>query len=380
MRIAYTITRSDDLGGAQIHVRDLASALGEAGHDVVVLAGGGGVLARQLRDRGVHVVELRHMSRPIRPTRDLRALRELTGHLKRVRPDILSTHSSKAGILGRIAGRRLGIPTITTAHGWLFDLPLRGRRQQLVHAIEKGMAPLARRIVTVCESDRDLAIRSGIAEPERLSTIHNAMPDVDTALRADPSGNPPTLLMVARFAPQKDHATLLRALATLLDLDWRLDLVGTGPQEDSVRGLADALGLSDRIRFLGMREDVPELIAGSQVYLLVSHWEGFPRSILEALRAGLPVAATDVGGVREAVLEGETGYCIPENDDVLLADRLKNLIRDPELRSRLGTAARAHYEAHFTFDRLVEDTLALYESVLAGRAGSRPEGRRGGLT
>lgn len=364
MRIAYTITRSDDLGGAQIHVRDLASALARSGHDVVVLAGGGGVLAGQLEDRGVPVVTLRHMARPIRPVADLRALRELTGHLRRLRPDLISTHSSKAGILGRIAGRRLGIPTITTAHGWLFDHPPVGRRQKMVWSIEKSVAPLAQRIVTVCESDRRLAIDSSVSDAARLVTIHNAMPDVDEGLRANPDGDPPRLLMVARFAPQKDHATLFRALATLLDLDWKLDLVGTGPQEVSVRSLAGALGLSDRIRFLGMREDVPELIAASQLYLLISHWEGFPRSILEALRGGLPVVATDVGGVREAVVDGETGFVVPENDDVLLADRLKALLQDADLRRTLGWAARGHYEAHFTFDRLVEETLSLYKTVV----------------
>jgi glycosyltransferase involved in cell wall biosynthesis len=365
VRIAYTITRSDDLGGAQIHVRDLASALKESGHDVVVLAGGGGVLARQLEARGVEVVQLRHMGRPIRPLSDLRALRELIAHLRRIRPDIISTHSSKAGILGRLAGRRLGIPTITTAHGWLFDLPLRGRRQRAVWSIERSMAPLARRIVTVCESDRQLAIDSGVSKPDRFVTIHNAMPDVGDDLRADPGADPPRLLMVARFAAQKDHATLFRALATLLDLDWRLDLVGSGPLEESVRVLARSLGLSDRVQFLGMREDVPDLIAASQLYLLISHWEGFPRSILEALRGGVPVVATDVGGVREAVIDGETGFVVPENDDVLLADRLRQLIQDAELRAAMGGAAREHYEAHFTFDRLVGESLQVYESTLA---------------
>jgi len=365
VRIAYIITRSDDLGGAQIHVRDLASALQGSGHEVVVLAGGGGVLGRQLEDRGVEVVVLRHMARPIRPFNDLRALRELVGHLRRIRPDIISTHSSKAGILGRVAGRRLRIPTITTAHGWLFDLPVKGRRQQMVWRIEKGMAPLARRIVTVCESDRQLAIDSKVSDANRFVTIHNAMPDVDDSLRADPSAVPPRLLMVARFAAQKDHATLFRALANLTDLDWTLDLVGSGPLEESVRGLAGSLGLAERVRFLGMREDVPELIAGSQLYLLISHWEGFPRSILEALRGGLPVVASDVGGVREAVIDGDTGFVVPENDDVLLADRLKQLIEDAGLRATMGRAARDHYEAHFTFDRLVRESLQVYESALA---------------
>jgi glycosyltransferase involved in cell wall biosynthesis len=190
------------------------------------------------------------------------------------------------------------------------------------------------------------------------------MPDVGDDLRADQGADPPRLLMVARFAAQKDHATLFRALATLLELDWRLDLVGSGPLEESVRVLARSLGLSDRVQFLGTREDVPDLIATSQLYLLISHWEGFPRSILEALRGGVPVVATDVGGVREAVIDGETGFVVPENDDVLLADRLKSLIEDADLRVRMGKVARDHYETHFTFDRLIRESLQLYESVL----------------
>jgi glycosyltransferase involved in cell wall biosynthesis len=128
--------------------------------------------------------------------------------------------------------------------------------------------------------------------------------------------------------------------------------------------MATALGLADRIRFLGMREDVPDLIAASQLYLLISHWEGFPRSILEALRGGLPVVATDVGGVHEAVIDGDTGFLIPEDGDALLADRLRLLVEDPALRATMGRAARTHYEAHFTFDRLVRESLALYESTL----------------
>lgn len=365
MRIAYTITRSDDLGGAQIHVRDLASRLRELGHDTVVLAGGGGVLARQLEERDVPVVTLEHMARPLRAGRDIKALRELTARLRSIAPDIISTHSSKAGILGRLAGRRLGVPTITTAHGWLFDLPRRESRDWAVWAVEKSMAPLANRIVTVCESDRDLAISSGLSEPERFVTIHNAMPDVDPDLHADPAVDPPRFLMVARFAAQKDHETLFRALGGLRGLEWQMDLVGTGPREKEVRAMVDELGLSDRVRFLGMREDVPELISGSQAYLLISHWEGFPRSILEALRAGLPVVATNVGGVRESVIDGVTGYVIGRNDHATLAARLRELIERPDLRKSMGDAARGHYEAHFTFDRLVDETLALYESVLA---------------
>lgn len=352
-------------------MRDLATALRDRGHDTIVLAGGGGVVARQLEERGVPVVRLQHMARPIRPHRDVRALAELTEHLRRIQPDVLSTHSSKAGVLGRIAGRRLEIPTLTTAHGWLFDLPKRRGRDWVVWSIEKSVASLSNRIVTVCDSDRDLAIAAGISGPDRFVTIHNAMPEVDAGLRARPGSEPPHLLMVARFAAQKDHETLFHALSTLLDREWTLDLVGTGPREEDCRELAATLGLAERVRFLGMREDVPELMATCQVYLLISHWEGFPRSILEALRAGLPVIATNVGGVREAVIDDVTGFLVPEADREFLAAKLRQMIEAPSLREAMGVAARQHYERHFTFDRLVEETLALYESLVGTVSGGR---------
>ena len=223
----------------------------------------------------------------------------------------------------------------------------------------------------MCDSDRDLAIAAGISTPDRFVTIHNAMPDVDARLRADPGSEPPHLLMVARFAAQKDHETLFHGLSTLLDLEWTLDLVGTGPREEACRELARTLGLAERVRFLGMREDVPELMAACQVYLLISHWEGFPRSILEALRAGLPVVATNVGGVREAVIDDVTGFLAPEGDREFLAAKLRHMIEAPSLRVAMGEAARRHYERHFTFDRLVEETLALYGSLVEKASGER---------
>jgi glycosyltransferase involved in cell wall biosynthesis len=365
MRIAFVITRADDLGGAQIHVRDLSTALRAAGHEPVVLAGAEGVLAQELRGRGVPFHALRHLTRPIRPLNDLRAVWEIRRVLRRIRPDIISTHSSKAGILGRIAGRSLGIPTLMTAHGWAFADGIPQIQKRVYRTIEGAAAPLSPRIVTVCESDRRLAIRERVARPSRLVTIHNAVPDIGAALRARPALSPPRLLMVARLAPQKDHATLLRALSGLLDLDWRLELIGTGPLRFSLGALAGSLGLASRVSFAGFCQEIPHRLARAQAFLLISNWEGFPRSILEAMRAGLPVVASDVGGVRESVVDEETGFIVPAKDVHYLRDRLRSLITEPESRARMGAAGRARYEAHFTFDTLVGRTVALYKDIVS---------------
>jgi glycosyltransferase involved in cell wall biosynthesis len=128
------------------------------------------------------------------------------------------------------------------------------------------------------------------------------------------------------------------------------------------------MGIASCISFLGLRRDVPKLMARSQAVLLITHWEGFPRSILEAMRAGLPTVATDAGGARESVLDGETGFLITKGDVDALRGRLRELMFDGALRARMGAAGRALYEQRFTFPALVESTIAVYETVLEERS------------
>lgn len=364
MKIAFVITRADDIGGAQIHVRDLSAALRRTGHDAVVLAGANGVLADELRARDVPYYYLHHLGREVGPLQDIRCFSELRQTLRKIRPDIISTHSTKAGFIGRIAARTLGIPTLFTAHGWGFTEGRPPLQALAFWAVERTTAAWAARIITVCESDRIAALRTRVAASDRLITIHNAMPDIDKTLRAKPGKSPALLVMVARLSHWKDQPTLLHALSGLQDLEWQLELVGDGPLRGQLEALVQTLGLASRVTFLGFRRDVPERMAEAQLFLLISKWEGFPRSILEAMRAGLPVIASDVGGVKESVVDGTTGFVVPRRDTVRLRECLRKLITCPELRISMGQAGRARYEENFTFDRLVERTTKVYESVL----------------
>jgi glycosyltransferase involved in cell wall biosynthesis len=367
VRIAYLVTRADPIGGAQIHVRDLAAAMRARGHPCVVILGGGGPLLDDLRAQEIPTVVLRHLTVPIRPWRDLRALREIRAALQAFRPDLVAAHSSKAGILGRVAGRTLGVPVVLTAHGWSFTPGIPPLNAAVYRRIERLAGPLAARIITVSEFDRQLALAAGIASPDRVVTVYNGMPDISRALRADPGATPVRLVMVARFGTQKDHGTLLQALAGLQDRAWELDLIGEGPLRGETEALVARLGLADRVRFRGQRMDVDQLLARAQVSLLVTNWEGFPLSILEAMRAGLPVVASAVGGVTESVHDGETGYLVPRGDVAVLRDRLGRLLDSAELRRRLGAAGRARFEQDFTLEQTVARTLAVYRGVLAER-------------
>lgn len=366
MKIAYIVTTAHPIGGAQIHIRDLVISLAAQGHECTVMTGGAGLFVDMLRAAHVPTRQLTDLVVPIRPIRDVRALREIRAGVRQCAPDLIAAHSSKAGILARIAGRSLGIPVVLTAHGWSFTPGVAPLSATMYRLIERSAGPLAAKIITVSEFDRRLALEAGVSTADRLVTVYNGIDDVPLALRAEPGRRPVRLIMVARFGAQKDHPTLFRALAGLTDEPWELDLVGDGPQMPQAKAMAGSLGLGDRIRFLGQRKDVGELLANAQVSVLATNWEGFPLSILESMRAGLPMVATDVAGVAESVTDGESGYLVPRGDADLLRDRIRRLLSDGELRQQLGASGRARYERDFTLTEFVRHTLAVYEDVLAG--------------
>jgi glycosyltransferase involved in cell wall biosynthesis len=367
VKIAYIVTTASPIGGAQIHVRDLAGAAAAQGHSPSVITSGSGTFIEDLRGLGIPVRVLRHLGVPIHPLRDLRALREIHAALVELRPDLIAAHSSKAGILGRLAGRSLRVPVVFTVHGWAFTPGVPPLQAAVYRQAERLVAPLATKFITVSEYDRQLGLAARIAGADRMVTVHNGMPDIAEDRRADPGRVPVRLVMVARFGAQKDHATLFRALAQLRDHRWELHLVGEGPLMGEMQALARELGVAERVQFLGQRNDVDRILSQSQISLLVTNWEGFPLSILEAMRAGLPVIASSVGGVSESVTEEETGYLVPRGDARRLRDRIERLLTSPELRIRLGGNGRARYQREFTLTHSVNRTLDVYRDVLAHR-------------
>jgi len=362
------ITRSDAIGGAQICVLELARALQDAGQIVHVFTGGEGPYIGRLRDAGVPVTPIPAMVRAIDPRAELRAIAQLFVGLRRFAPELISGHSSKAGILARVLGLALAVPVVVTAHGYpLFPGKLSGRHQ-LVRLAEAGAAPLARRLITVSEYDRKLALELRIAGPDKLTVVHNALPDVDRSRLADPGASPARIIMVARLEAPKDPLTVVAALARLRGLDWRCELIGDGPMRATVEAEVRDAGLDDRVELLGARDDVPERLAAAQIFVLSSLREGFPLSVLEAMRAGLPVVASDVGGISEAVTTGVGGTLVPARSARALASALAPLIRSPELRRAVGAAGRARFLADFQFEVHVRRAWAVYMRAIEAGA------------
>lgn len=365
LRIAFVVTRSDAIGGAQIHVRDLAGALQDEGHVVRVWVGGQGPFVDALRRRGLVVEPLRHLVAPLRPWTDVRGVQELRRALAGFRPDLVTLHSSKAGTLGRIAARGLGVPVIYTAHGWPFVEGVPRVSRAIYRWVERLTAPLADRLVTVSEHDRRLARSAGVGTEAQLVRVHNGVPDVPPELRARPGEGPVRLMVVARLDVPKDPFTLLRALAELRSRAWTLEWIGDGPRRKPAERLAAALGLADRCRFVGTRDDVAERLARASVLVLPTDREGLPLCVLEGMRAGLPVIASAVGGIPEAVLPGRTGLLVPPADAPALGRAIASLLDDPGARERLGAAARCRYEGCFSFAHQHAATLGVYRSLLS---------------
>jgi glycosyltransferase involved in cell wall biosynthesis/ubiquinone/menaquinone biosynthesis C-methylase UbiE len=371
VRVAFVITASI-FGGAAVHVADLSATLAGLGHDVRVFLGPQERLTDRLSAAGVDHVVLEHMARPIRPIRDWRAYRELRRALAEYQPSLVSTHSSKAGVLGRLAARRLGIPVLFTAHGWAFAPGIPFAPRALAWLTEWALAPLADLIICVSEYDVELARRGRF----RANIVHvaNGVPEVPVDRLATPECEPPVVVMVARFDPQKDQQLLLHAFAeaSRTATDARLRFIGDGPGREECLALANSLGLGERVRFDGFATDVTSPLASAHLFVLASRWEGLPRTILEAFRAGLPVIASDVGGVGELV-DADVGSLVPPGDQTALAEALTRFIGDRALRAQAGAKARLRYEKRYRLSRLASETLAAYETVLdAHLRGSEP--------
>lgn len=364
MKILYIITKADEIGGAQIHVRDLARRLHNDGKKVTVIVGEDGALVRQLKELHISVRIVENLVRQISPLNDIKAIFNIRKIIKDNSPDIIGLHSSKAGIVGRLAACRLNIPVVFTAHGWAFAEGISDKKRKLFIFIEKILSPFLDKIITVSEQDKKLALDLGVASSEKQVVIHNGMPDI-TIKRKDYSDSTKVrLISVARFSEQKDHETLFHALKLISTDNWTLTLVGKGPKLENIKKLASDLNIANNILFLGERDDVDNLLSESDVFCLITNWEGLPLSIIEAMRASLPVVATDVGGVSELVEHKKTGLLHSPKNIQELANILDTIINDSDLRYKLGNAGRVKYQNNFTFEHMYYATIDEYNKLI----------------
>jgi glycosyltransferase involved in cell wall biosynthesis len=360
MHILYVITRSE-MGGSQTHVLDLLRGFRQE-HELTLATGEPGFLTEEASKLGVRVVVLQNLVQPLRPLHDLRALAEIAQLINRINPDLVHCHTSKAGILGRVAARLTKTPAVFTAHTWSFADGTSKSWKLIGTPSERMAAKWTSKILAVSDSNRNLAIERHVASPDKIVTVHNGIDD--TPHRANPGRRAvPGIVMVARFAQQKNQLQLIEAVSGI-HLPFKLTFVGDGPTRVAAEDLVAEHGLRDRVEFLGIRKDTDRILAASNIFVLATNWEGFPITILEAMRAGLPVIATDVDGVREAVAHDVTGLLAPRGDTAALRQLVRELLLDADKRCRLGNSGRTRYEMEFTHASMLGKISSVYREII----------------
>lgn len=370
------------IGGTRRHLRDIAGAQARAGQRVHVVAAAlrmPEVRAdfQRLREQGVDVREL-PMVRAIQPGTDARHLRALRSLLKELRPDVVHTHSSKAGVLGRLASKTTGIGArVHTPHtfAFLFDAMFSSAKRRLFRTIESQLGRHTHRLVAVSESERATIAESGVVDARRVRVVPNGV-DPAPFLGVAPvpreslevPADAPLLATIGLLNVAKGQDIALHALAQPEAAAAHLLIVGHGEEREALGALAAELRLEDRVHFLGWRDDVPGLLAACDGLLLPSRWEGMPYIVLEAMAAGLPVVATRVDGARELVTEGVNGTLAEIGEPADLARAIGRLLAGgPEQRAALGRASRERVEAHYTLEHMRARLDEVYREALEER-------------
>lgn len=377
LKVLIIVTLSE-VGGAQKVVYHIAAGLEPGLFDVTVACAPGGELISWLKNLpwNIRVVEITELKRNISPLNDFKAFYKLYSLMKKEGFHIVHCHSSKAGILGRLAARLAGVPKIFfTVHGWgINEYQMRLVRFFYIMA-ERFAGLLSTRIICVSQSDLEKGCKLKLASPDKLSVIYNGMPEPQKKkgiLRKELAIKEEDIIIgtVARLAVQKDPLFLLEVANEMLSNqgciagDKRLYFVviGDGPLRLECEEYIESKGLKDRVFLLGTREEAAALIRDFDIFVLFSRWEGLPLTIIEAMQAGAPVVASAVGGVGELVVDGETGFLIEKLDPEAAERALARLLADGDLRRRMGEAGRRRAREKFSLGEMLRRYRDLYLS------------------
>jgi glycosyltransferase involved in cell wall biosynthesis len=354
-------------GGVARHVSDLAAGLAERGCEVTVC--GPALPAREI-PYGERVDHIRlDLPRVIAPGADAMALWGLARAVRDRRPDIVHAHSSKAGAVARLE-RALNFrtPLVYTPHLYSFASSFAGARERFAYReVERALAPLASRTVCVCEAEARLARMVGPAG--RVRVVYNGVEPASTR-SIDPriaqlSQIGPVICAIAMLQRRKGIETLIDATPRVLahHPSAQVAIWGDGPALGALRTQAAELGVIDAVHFLGLSTDPLAALRGAAVFVHPSRAEAFPYAILEAMSVGMPIVASDVGGVAEALVDGESGLLVAAGQREALAQALVDILGDADRRTSIGSAARSRFERHFTLQTMLDGLTSVYGEI-----------------
>jgi glycosyltransferase involved in cell wall biosynthesis len=366
LHVLLVAAATSTTGGGEKHVADLLRLLPARGLRVSLACPSDGDLPRLARDVGLEVREA-PITSGLRPA----ARTALRAAIADLAPDVVHAHGSRAAAYARVADPRARERCVYTLHGIHIDRAGSFARRAAFLTVERVLRPRTARFVTVCASDLAKGEQLGVIDRSRAAVVHNgiAMPDVPVrgAFRAELRLEPetPLVLSVGRFHEQKDQATLLAAwhdVAAVVPTAV-LALVGAGEFGPALRAQAADLGLGESVRFVEPRADLAPAYTDADVFVLTSLWEGLPYVVLEAMSFGLPVVATSVDGIPEAVEDDVTGILVSPSRPDAVASALAALLADPARRAAMGEAGRTRVASHFGLDAMADALVAVYREV-----------------
>ena len=363
MRILYIITKSE-AGGAQTHVYQLSKYFIGKENEVGIMSYPGGWLEKEARKLGVKFYPNKYFSNWPGPIRTVKAIKEIRKAVKDFKPDLVGCHSTAAGFWGRLAIRNR-TPTIFTAHGWAFTKGTPFLRKCLAILIEKIAGKFCSKIICVSDFDKNLALKYKITSPNKITFIHNGV-EIQHLEQFEHSNI--QIVFVGRLAQPKDPLLLLESFNSLpseLKNRSQISIIGEGPKKKELEKFIKEKKLKEKVKLLGSvsRGKVFEILRKSDVFVLISNWEGFPYTIIEAMSCGLAIIASDVGGIKEAINE-DCGILVRRGDKEEIKNALGKLLKNPSLIREMGQNAQKRVREEFSLEKMLFETEKLYKLLI----------------
>lgn len=371
-KILYVITRSE-WGGAQKHLLDIVIGMKTKGLSPIVAVGDEGDLTRELEKNNVEFYIINNLVHQISLKQDLKAILELRNLIKQINPSIIHLHSSKAGLIGRIATKvsNYRIPVIFTAHGWGFTPGSKKINKYISLLSELLTSWMLNKVICVSKFDQELAEKYHIISKKKLTYVYNGISkDMNVDLvEIDKKREKVSFTMVARFDSQKDYLTLVKAIEKLKNNkeiynQIQFNFVGKGPSYEEIQKEIINRKIDDIVNLLGFRNDILEIINESDVFVLTSNYEGLPISIIEAMSLEKPLIVSDVGGVRELI--DKNGFLIAKGKNEIknIGKAIVQLTSDDRLRVEMGGNSLSIFQNKFTLEQCVNNTEKIYKNYI----------------
>jgi glycosyltransferase involved in cell wall biosynthesis len=367
MKILYLITKSN-WGGAQRYVFDVAMAMRDRGHDVMVAAGGEGKLHERLKEAGIPIRSLRSAERDITLGKDIALFFEIGKLIKEWKPDLLHVNSSKMSGVGSFVGSIMGLPVVFTAHGWPFKEDVSRIAKGAMYLLSWLTSFLSQKTIVVCQEDYDLAQKMPLIG-KKTALIHLGSSPFDLLPRTEArralgefsKGAQETRFwfgISAELHRNKGYEYLLKAF---VPVDAELLCVSSGEDREKLEVLARELGIAQKVHFLGFIPEARKYMCGLDAFVLPSIKEGLPYVILEAGAAGLPIIASNVGGIPDAL--AHAGILVRPKDVADLQQALQTVLSDETKRLAMGCAIKQKITTEFSFDGMIAKTDELYQGL-----------------